>query len=149
MLLTIPITSVRAPVLEHVAAEPERHRSRRELRDEPPVPLDGAAVEQQLAAAAQVADQVPVQRRDVGAAGLRVARAEREVDRAADLLVEQGAPGEPRQRVVGADADLAQPARAGVDGERRVEHVLAVVGVRLDHTPRSNASRTPSMRRPA
>src|SRR3712207_1187412 len=57
--------------------------------DEPPVPQERLAVDVDLAAVAQVADQIPVDRRLVDAARLRVAGADRHVDRAADLLVEQ------------------------------------------------------------
>src|SRR3954467_12299978 len=47
------------------------------------------SVDGDRAALAQVADHVPVDGRVVRAAGLRVAGADREVERAADLLVEQ------------------------------------------------------------
>ena len=57
--------------------------------EEAPVAVDELAVRVDLAALAQIADDVPVQRRPVQAAALRIGRAEREVDGAADLLVEE------------------------------------------------------------
>jgi hypothetical protein len=57
------------------------------LQLEVPVLLQHDVVRGQPAAAAQVADQIPVQRADVLAARLRIRPAQREVDGAADLLV--------------------------------------------------------------
>ena len=60
-----------------------------EVAEEAAVALDQHAVGVDLAALAQVAHEIPVQRALVGAAGDRVRGAERHVHRAADLLVEQ------------------------------------------------------------
>src|SRR5581483_12226014 len=51
--------------------------------------LDDVAVQLDAPAAAQVLDHVPVERADVLAADVRVALAERHVDRAGHLLVEE------------------------------------------------------------
>ena len=71
-----------------------------EVAEEAAVALDQRAVGVDLAAVAQIADEIPVQRALVGAAGDRVGGAERHVHRAADLLVqervERRAPGSPR-----------------------------------------------------
>src|SRR2546422_5242049 len=61
---------------------------------EPAVFPDELAVCIHLAFGTQVADQVPVQARGIAPAELLEARAEREVHRAADLLVEQEVAGE-------------------------------------------------------
>ena len=70
-------------------------------------------VSAQPPALAQVADQVPVQRRDVRAARLGVRAAEREVHGAGDLLVEQRRAGGAVDAGVGPDPELAEEARAG------------------------------------
>ena len=76
------------------------------------VDLQRLAVDRDPAAAAQVADHVPVHGRVVLAPGLRIRHADREVDRAADLLVEQDLLREAVDPVVRADAELAEAARA-------------------------------------
>src|SRR6202000_1881029 len=86
-------------------------------------------------AVAQVADQVPVQRRGVGATRLGVGPAEREVDRAGDLLVEQRVPGGPVDSGVGADPELPQEPGSRVGGQRRVEIFLALGGDGLHDLP--------------
>ena len=85
-----------------------------------PVPRYGVAIGGQPAAVAQVADQVPVQRAIVRAAGLGIRAAERQVDGAGDLLVEQDRAGGAVDPGVGADAELAEEARAGVGVQRGV-----------------------------
>src|SRR4051794_8215705 len=67
---------------------------------EGPVLLDYLAVDLDLAAAAQVADEVRVHGALVDAARLGIAGADRHVDRAADLLVEEDRPG------AGGDAEV-------------------------------------------
>src|SRR5439155_15773641 len=105
-----------------------RPRRAREL----PALLDDLPVGADPPAAAQVADEVPVQRALVAAARLRVRAAEGEVDGAADLLVEQDRPDGAVDPEVGADAELAQPARPRVGRQGLAQVVLAALGARLD-----------------
>src|SRR4051794_12220397 len=84
------------------------------------VALQLLAVDRDRAAPAQVADEVPVHGGLVHAATLRVARADRHVDGAAELLVEQHLLGRLGDAVVRADAELAQATRAII----RVEHLV-------------------------
>src|SRR5690606_38958504 len=63
---------------------------------------------------------------------LAVRAAERQVDRAEDLLVEQRAASWPGDVRVGADADLPEAPCAGVDGQLRVEDLLPERGRGLD-----------------
>ena len=97
------------------------------------------------AAAAQVADEVPVQRGLVLAAGLGVRAAEREVDGAADLLVEEDRADRALDAEVRADAELAEEPRAGVGRERALEVLVALLGARA-RRPRRRGTRG---RRPA
>ena len=69
----------------------------------------------------------------VGAARLGIRGADREVDGAADLLVEEDRPDRPVDAEVRADAELAEPARALVGGERRPQVVLALARAGLHH----------------
>src|SRR5918995_5320413 len=55
----------------------------------------------------------------------RVGPAESEVDRAADLLVEQDVADEAVDALVDADAELADPPRAVVDGQDLMQKLLA------------------------
>ena len=89
------------------------------------------AVDLDPAALAEVADHVPVDRRLVDASGVRVAAADREVDGAADLLVEQDLTGSLRDAVVGADPELAQAAGAGIGVEHLDQEILAALGARV------------------
>src|SRR3954447_26683756 len=86
---------------------------------------DRLAVGAQPPAGAQVADEVPVHHRLVRPAGLGIRAADREVDRAADLLVIEDRPDRPVDAEVRADADLAEEARAGVRVQRRLQVVVA------------------------
>src|SRR6266446_208438 len=72
-----------------------------------PVAIDELAVRIDLAAGAEVADQVPVERRAVEAARLRIRGSEREVHRPADLLVEERVAREHRHGLVHAERKLA------------------------------------------
>ena len=90
------------------------------------------AVGAQPAAAAQVADHVPVDGRLVGAAGLGIRAADREVDGAADLLVEQDRADRAVDPEVRPDPDLPEPRRAVVGGQRRLQVLLAAAGARGD-----------------
>ncbi len=74
--------------------------------------LQQLAVDLDPAAAAQVADHVGVDGALVVPAALRVARANRQVHGAADLLVEQDVAGAAVDPVVGADPELAETAGA-------------------------------------
>ncbi len=81
---------------------------------------------------AEVLHDVPVDRALVEAADRRVALAEREVDRAVDLLVEEDVLHEPRDAGVAADAELADATSALVAVEDRVEQLLALRGCGVD-----------------
>src|SRR3954454_13812467 len=81
----------------------------------------------------QVTNHVPMHRRVVLSARLRIAHAARHVHRAADLLVEQDLLGASGDAVVGADPELAQPAGALVGVEHLVQELLALLGRRLHH----------------
>src|SRR5215211_6536994 len=96
--------------------------------DEPPVLLEDLAVDGDPAALAQIADHVAVDGALVDAARLGIALADREVDRAADLLVEQDVARSAVDPVVGADPQLAQPPRAVVGVEQLVQEGLAALG---------------------
>src|SRR5215216_4274975 len=72
------------------------------------VPFYELAVGVELAAFAQVADQVPVHARVVLAAGLLVGAPDRQVHRAAELLVEEYVLGRPAYAVVGPDAEFPE-----------------------------------------
>src|SRR3954469_22795727 len=85
---------------------------------EPAVALQLLAVDGDRAALAQVADHVPVDRGVVHAPGLGVARAERQVEGAADLLVEQYLLRPGLDPVVSADPELPEAACARVGVER-------------------------------
>jgi len=76
-----------------------------------------------------------VQRRAVAAAGGGVARAEREVDRADDLLVEEDIAGEAGHARIGAEGELAEPPRTVVHAEERLQQFVVPPGARLDHPP--------------
>src|SRR3954451_1616548 len=92
------------------------------------------AVRAEAAAVAQVADHVPVDGRLVRAARLGIGAADREMDRAADLLVEEDRADGTVDPEVRADADLAEPRGARIRGERLAQVGLAAVGARADHT---------------
>ena len=81
---------------------------------------------------AQVADQVPVDRRLVLAAEQRERAAEREVARAADLLVEERVADGALHHLVRADRELADAARALVGVDARDQLLLAERGRRVD-----------------
>ena len=81
-------------------------------------------------------------------AGLGIGHADREVDRAADLLVEQDLLREAVDAVVGADAELAQAARALVGVERLDQEVLVALRRGVDDRPSSKRSLTPATSRP-
>src|SRR5215218_3419989 len=84
------------------------------LGQEAPGLPDQLSVGIDLALRAKVADHVPVQPGRVRAAGLRKGRAEREVHRPADLLVEEDVAGEAVDLVVEPESDLAEDASAFV-----------------------------------
>jgi hypothetical protein len=94
------------------------------IRQEVPVLEDGPSVELDDALAAQVFDEVPVERRLVLPAAFRVGTAESQVDRAADLLVEQDVADEAVDTEIDADSELADPPRAAVDGQDLLEKLL-------------------------
>src|SRR5205085_3889661 len=99
------------------AAQPRSSPSRpttrwRRSRREHAALLHHLAIGRQAAALAKVADEIPVHGGLVDAAGLRIGAAEREVDGAADLLVEQDRADRAVDPGIRSDADLAQPAGA-------------------------------------
>src|SRR5215218_806522 len=102
------------------------------VSDESAVALHDLAVGGQRPARPEVADHVPVDRAVVRPARLGIGAAERQVDRAADLLVEQDRPDRAVDAGVRPDPDLAQPAGAGVGIQRREEVVVAALGAGVD-----------------
>src|ERR1044072_9296864 len=98
------------------------------LDDEFPVDLEVLAVNFNLAAAAQVADEVGVDGGLVDAARLGVAAADSHVNGAAELLVEQHLAGAAIDRVVGADPELSEPTGGFVGIQRLDQALQAPVG---------------------
>src|SRR5262249_4254309 len=96
---------------------------------------DQTAISPEPASGPGVHDQVPVQRRDVDPAGLEVTLAEGEVDRTADLLVEEDAPGESIDPRVEPHSEFSQPPRAGVELEHGPQVALALLGAGPDDLP--------------
>src|SRR3954447_16462791 len=99
-----------------------------ELDDELAVALELLPVHDDGSAAAEVEHHVPVHRRVVLAARLRIARADRHVHRAADLLVEEDLLRAGGDAVVRADAELAKAAGAVVGVKHLDEEVLPALG---------------------
>src|SRR5438477_12784179 len=85
-----------------------------------------------LAALAQVADDVPMQTRPVLAARLGVGLAESHVNRAADLFVEERVAAVGLDVVVAGNSKLAQITRARVGLENRLQEVLSLLGFGFD-----------------
>src|SRR2546423_3485327 len=96
-------------------------RFRFRFADEPAGPPDQLAVGVDLALAPEVADQVEVERGAILPAELREPHPERDVHRAADLLVEEDVARESVDLVVEAECDLADPASAAVHRQERLE----------------------------
>src|SRR5688572_29890170 len=94
------------------------------LREEPARLPDQLAVGVDLSLAAKVADHVPVEAGAVDSAGLRERRPEGEVHRAADLLVEENVARPAVDLVVEAEGELADDARAVVDGQKALQVVV-------------------------
>src|SRR6187401_92870 len=90
------------------------------------------AVGVDLTIRAEVADHVPVQTGFVPAAELLEARAECEVHRAADLLVEEDVACEAVDLVVQPERRFAEDARSLVHVEERLEELVPVAGFRVD-----------------
>src|SRR5829696_1320441 len=84
---------------------------------EAPILEQRRAVGAQAAALPQVADHVPVDGRLVRPARLGIGATDREMDRAADLLVEQDRADRAVDPEVRPDADLPEPGRAVVRAE--------------------------------
>src|SRR4029077_5013833 len=121
------------PIASKDASAGQNQRSSGETVQKVPVAVDELAVREDLAARAKVADQIPVQGRAVQAPRLRIRGSEGEVDRPADLLVEQGVAREELHRVVQAECELAHPPGPFVHRYHLAEEVLAARGGRLDH----------------
>src|SRR5581483_5895999 len=119
------------------AASRRRRRAdpSRGSEEPPPVLLDGLAVELDPAARPQVLDHVPVDDAFVRPPEVAEVLADREVDRALDLLVEQRVPHVVLDAGVAADAELAEPPRALVCVEEAEQELLVRVGARLDDLP--------------
>src|SRR5436305_13418883 len=100
-------------------------RSGSGLLEETPGAPDQLAVGVDLALGAEIADEIPVQRGVIHAAELLERRAERDVHRSADLLVEEDVLREAVDLVVHPDGDLSEPARPRVEAEHRVEDLAA------------------------
>src|SRR5918998_718586 len=94
------------------------------LGQEPARLPDELAVGVDLSLGAQVADHVPVQAGRVAPARLGESGAEREVDRAADLLVEEDVARPAVDLVVEAEGELTDDAGAVVDREQALEVVV-------------------------
>ena len=99
-----------------------------ELDHKPAVDLQILSVDRDPAAFAQVADHVPVHRGVVLPARLGIGHPHRQMDRAADLLVQQDLLGEAVDAVVGADPELAQAASPVVRVERLDQELLVALG---------------------
>src|SRR6476620_6767164 len=113
------------PIASKDASAGQNQRSSGETVQTVPVAVDELAVREDLAARAEVADQIPVQGRAVQAPRFRIRGSEREVDRPADLLVEEGVAGKELQGLGEAERELAHPARPLVHRDHRPEEVLA------------------------
>src|SRR5690348_3269965 len=84
---------------------------------------------------AQIAYHVPVQRRDILAARLWIAVAQRHVDRPADLLVVEDVADAARDAEIVAEGELAEVARPVIQRELRIQELLPLRRRRLHHTP--------------
>src|SRR5439155_18278590 len=94
---------------------PRRADRRRRPSDEPlPVLLDGLAVQLDPAAAAELLDHVPMDGALVRPAQVAESLADGAMDRALDLLVEEGVAHVVLDAGVAADAELAEPPRPRV-----------------------------------
>src|SRR5438132_1035141 len=98
-----------------------------------PVAIDELAVRIDLAAGAEVADQVPVERRAVEAARLWIRGSEREVHRPADLLVEERVAREHRHGLVHAERELPHAPGPVVHRDHLPQELLAAGRRGLDH----------------
>src|SRR2546428_7824015 len=100
------------------------------------------AVGVDLAIRAEVADHVPMQARLVAAAELLEARPEREVHRAADLLVEQDVAREAVDLIVETEGGLTEDAVALVHVEERLQIVVPDPRLGLDDASVAEAQST-------
>src|SRR5215207_6055406 len=103
--------------------------------EEPARTPDELAVGVNLTLPAEVADDVPVQSGLVLRPAVGEARAKRQVDGAADLLVEEDVPRPAVDLVVQPEGELAEDASAVVGVEQRAQVVRAAASVRVDHPP--------------
>src|SRR4051812_16166347 len=132
------LTSMSRPTLPQ-----GRRRVARPFVHEAPVLEEGRPVGAEAAAVAQVADHVPVHGRLVRAARLRIGAPDREMDGAADLLVEEDRADGAVDAEVRSDADLAQQRGAVVRGERLAQVGLAALGARGHDAPRAELELDP------
>src|SRR5215217_9148959 len=107
--LTFPTRSIASPGIVH---------PRKVELEKAAVLLDQLPIRIQFPVLAQVADEVGVHAGVVLAAGLGVGAAYSEVDRPAELLVEEDVCARPADAVVGPDPELPKVARPGVGLEQ-------------------------------
>src|SRR3954471_23252219 len=126
----------RADVLHHAGWFDTQFRAGPTARgtsdDELAVFLQLLAVDGDRATLAEVADEVPVDGRLVHPAALRIARADRHVHGAAELLIEQHLLGRLGDPVVRPDAELAEAPGSLVGVEHLVQVLLSPFGARVD-----------------
>src|SRR5947208_16485239 len=101
------------------------------LLNEDSVLVNYLIIDAHAAAGAQIADQIPVQRRGVAPTGLGVGAPERQVGGAGDLLVEQDQPGGPVNPLVGPDPQLSEIPCPLVDRYSLHQIPLLLLGTRL------------------
>src|SRR5215211_2345083 len=124
--LTLATRSIASPGMVH-AGQVELEKAA--------VLLDQLPISVEFSALAQVADEVGVHAGVVLAAGLGVGAAYSEVDRPAELLVEEDVCARPADAVVGPDPELPKVARPGVGLEQAHKVLLAFLRARLDNLP--------------
>src|SRR5918994_3404395 len=99
--------------------------------DEDAVAVHELAVGEHLAPCSQVAHEVPVERGAVHSPALGIGLAERKVDRAADLLVEEDMARELRDGVVQAERELPGAACAVVHRKHLPQELLTLARLSL------------------
>src|SRR6476646_655727 len=110
-----------------------------EIAEESAVALDQPAIRVDLAAVAQIAHEIPVQRALVEPAGDRVRGTQRHGHRAADLLVQERVQCRLPDRLVQPERELAEHPGALVGVDRGPQERLPGVGLRLDAAARLEA----------
>src|ERR687898_271168 len=124
--LTFPTRNIASPGIVH-PREVELQKAA--------VLLDQLPIGVEFSTLAQVADEVGVHAGVVLAAGLGVGAAYSEVDRSAELLVEEDVRARPADAVVGPDPELPKVAGPGVGLEQTKKVLLTPLRARLDNLP--------------